>query len=110
MYYYYLILPIFAITVSLHIYFMLRISKVTKFLRNVIQLVYEYNLKQINLFYEIQREAIREGLPLMDENAIKELDFQKLFPSYNKVLYSFKPLTLENWLSKEVVEELNKFK
>jgi hypothetical protein len=33
-------------------------------------------------------------------------EFMKRIPSYNKMLYSFKKLTLENWLSTEDINKL----
>ena len=46
----------------------------------------------------------------MTNEDIEKYDFIYHKHSYGKMLYSFKPLKLEKWFTKEEIELLNKYK
>ena len=101
-------LTILFVSFSIWAYIMIRNELVYKFISKTNRLIYNYNMLQINTFFEMQHHCIDEGLPLMDQSNIKELEY--ITSKYYSLVYSFKPLKLKYWLSKEVVEELNKVK
>lgn len=68
-------------------YILARTFLVGKFRHKVINLCYEYNLRNL----------------LSDDSAF-DWFYDKV--SYNKMLYSFKPLELEYWWTKEEIERL----
>lgn len=65
-----------------------RNSRVANFRQHIIDLCYGWNVANI------------EG----DENAYEW--FLEAIPSYDKMLYSFKRLTLSNWASDELINKL----
>ena len=78
----------------LSLYFLYRIDKVYKFRRYIIELCFKAQARSVNngIFNLEQYDAI----------------YYK--HSYNDMLYSFKPLKLEKWFTKEEIELLNKYK
>ena len=78
----------------LSLYFLYRIDKVYKFRRYIIELCFKAQVRSVNngIFNLEQYDAI----------------YYK--HSYNDMLYSFKPLKLEYWFTKEEIELLNKYK
>ena len=78
----------------LSLYFLYRIDKVYKFRCQIIDLVCKAQIK-----------SVHNG-----EYDIEKYDFIYHKHSYGKMLYSFKPLKLEKWFTKEEIELLNKYK
>jgi hypothetical protein len=85
----------FLISALLGLLFMLyslnRNSKVFNFRNEVIQICYDYN---------------RSDIP--DKKIVNAFLIYHNMPSYTDMIYSFKPLKLETYLDKKVVDELNR--
>jgi hypothetical protein len=89
-------------------YFVIRNNYVYYFIKKVNLLIYKYNAFQIETFFKVQFDCIENELPLMDTNNIKSIEY--LDDEYWRMLFSFKKLTIENYLDKKIIEELNKVK
>ena len=63
------------------------------------ELVYDFLCQIIDLEYERAQEAIKQGMPFKH----KHLDNKY---SYDKLLYSFKPLSLKHWFTKREIDYL----
>jgi hypothetical protein len=84
---------IICIFLAYVIYIPYRINKVYKFRNRSINLSFEWDMKHI--------QEIGEG---KEQSAF--LWFYDKQPSYNKMLYSLKPLVLDKWFDKKVLEKL----
>ena len=79
---------VFALAVN-HYFHFYRNCKVYEFRRYVLDLVCSYNVRNV--------ESDNEYIPL-----------DAVITSYNDMLYSFKPLKLEYWYDKQLIERLLK--
>jgi len=89
------IIILLGIAIGFVLYFMYRNTKVCKFRIRIIELCADY-----------ERRRIREG-----EHDPYNMAFDWCFakiPGYESMILSFKPLTLENWLTSEMNEKLLK--
>lgn len=73
-------------------YFLIRNDRVLSFSRKVIDLCHERNMRMIHQFAPNSLNSF-------------ELFYEKL-PSYESMLYSFKPLKLESYFTEEEIKEL----
>jgi hypothetical protein len=71
------------------VYLQFRMAKTARLTRDIIDLVYKYNLKK--------RSQGKHNEQISVESAI---------PSYKRMVLSFRPLRPKLWLPKEIVEEL----
>jgi len=73
------------------LYSIIRSTKVFDFRNEVIVICYDYN---------------RSDMP--DKKIVDAFLIYRKMPSYNDMIYSFKPLKLETYVNKTVVNELNR--
>lgn len=85
-------LTILFIELSVCFYFLIRNNKVLEFSYEIIELCHQYNLRRINEDVFEYESAYRWFLDKY---------------SYDQLLYSFMPLKLENWYTKEEIDKLN---
>ena len=88
-----LILMIFQLCIIIYIYF-IRNVKVYKFRKYISFLVYLKSMAMIN-----------NNIPMKEIDHLWDIINNV---SYNKMLYSYKPLKLEYWFTKEEIEKITK--
>lgn len=87
------LLIILILLLSGSIYILFRNDKVFKFCRTLIEYSYEYSIRRVN-------ELNFDYEDPYDWFACKH--------TYDRMLFSFKPLKLEYWFTKEELEEIKK--
>jgi hypothetical protein len=103
-----IIYTLFVCGMFLLIYTMDRSHEGYDFVKDTNKTIHKYNVKKLEDFWKIQRENMWKGLPLEDPDNVKLIEYLGE-ECYYPMLFSFTSLTKENWLSKEDIEELNKF-
>ncbi len=77
-------------------YILWRNGRMHSFLHNINDLNYKYAVRRIN------EHDYSKG----DFDAIKITDYNNIIPSYNRLLFSFKPLRLETYFTQDEINEL----
>lgn len=66
--------------------------------------VFEFYSRNLDIYYDWCMRHTKEIVEGKEDDLL-EL-FTKTHPTYEKMLYSFKPLKLENWIDKKTLEKL----